>query len=147
MNFEDCDLSKLPTARIRTMVELFEATDGEALCCIKDFACNACPFDDCSKICVPSNRRLRYNLLKVEMLSRKESAKSFDEEDNVNHPAHYTSGKIEVIDFIEDQALDFRLANVIKYVCRYRNKNGEEDLKKAAWYLDRFINKEYNKEE
>ncbi len=137
MNFEDCDLSKLPTARIRTMVELFEATDGENLCNIEDFDCDVCPFQPLAE-CDSRNRALRYNLVREELAAR---------EDNVNHPAHYTSGKIEVIDFIEDQALDFRLANVIKYVCRYRNKNGEEDLKKAAWYLDRFINKEYNKEE
>ena len=60
----------------------------------------------------------------------------------VDHPSHYTQGKIEVIDFIEDQKLDFRLANVIKYICRARYKGDEAgDLKKAAWYLNRFIEK------
>jgi hypothetical protein len=60
--------------------------------------------------------------------------------DNINHPAHYTQGKIEVIDFIEDQQLNFHEANVIKYVCRHKHKNGVEDLKKAMWYLQRRIN-------
>lgn len=60
-------------------------------------------------------------------------------EENVDKPSHYTQGNIEVIDFIEDQALDFRIANVVKYVCRYRYKNGLEDLKKARWYLNRMI--------
>ena len=38
--------------------------------------------------------------------------------DNVNHPDHYTSGKIEVIDFIEDQHLGFHLGNAVKYISR-----------------------------
>lgn len=61
--------------------------------------------------------------------------------DPTSHPSHYTSGKIEVIDFIEDQKLDFHLGNVIKYVCRYGKKDGSNivDLKKANWYLKRFI--------
>jgi len=59
--------------------------------------------------------------------------------DVVNHPAHYTQGSIEVIDFIEDQQLGYHAGNVIKYVSRYRYKNGLEDLKKARWYLDRLI--------
>lgn len=65
-----------------------------------------------------------------------EDARTYDV---VNHPKHYNQGKIEVIDFIEDQKLDFRAGNVVKYVCRHGNKNGLEDLKKARWYLDRLI--------
>ena len=61
--------------------------------------------------------------------------------DAVNKPDHYTKGNIEVIDFIEDQNLDFRAANVIKYICRYRYKGGLEDLLKAMWYLERLISK------
>jgi hypothetical protein len=60
--------------------------------------------------------------------------------DMVNHPPHYNKGKIEVIDFIEDQELGFHLGNVVKYVCRSDAKgNTLEDLKKARWYLDRKI--------
>lgn len=62
-----------------------------------------------------------------------------EKQDVVNNPAHYTSGKIEVIDFIEDQKLDFLEGNVIKYVSRYKKKNGLEDLKKAQWYLNKLI--------
>lgn len=58
---------------------------------------------------------------------------------SIDHPPHYTVGKIEVIDFIEDQTLGFHLGNVVKYVCRAKHKNGIEDLKKAAWYLARAI--------
>lgn len=59
--------------------------------------------------------------------------------DEVNHPSHYNKGRIEVIDFIEDQQLDFCLGNVIKYVCRHDKKGGLEDLRKAMFYLDRKI--------
>lgn len=59
----------------------------------------------------------------------------------VNHPSHYNKGKIEVIDFIEDQGLSFHLGNVIKYIARAGSKGDKlEDLKKAQWYLDRYIN-------
>lgn len=61
-------------------------------------------------------------------------------ESTVNHPAHYNTGKIEVIDAIEDWQLDFHLGNVVKYVARAGRK-GEmiEDLNKARWYLERKI--------
>lgn len=59
----------------------------------------------------------------------------------INHPSHYNRGKIEVIDFIEDQGLSFHLGNVIKYIARAGYKGDKlEDLKKARWYLDRYIN-------
>ncbi len=61
--------------------------------------------------------------------------------DMVNHPPHYNTGNIEVIDFIEDQGLDFRLGSVVKYVCRAKHKGTElEDLRKARWYLSRWLN-------
>lgn len=62
-------------------------------------------------------------------------------EDVINHPSHYTRGKIEGIDFIEDQQLPYHLGNVIKYIARAGYKGDKlEDLKKARWYLDRYIN-------
>lgn len=62
--------------------------------------------------------------------------------DAVNHPAHYTSGTIEVIDFIEDQKMPYHLGNATKYICRAGKKDpGKtiEDLQKAVWYLERYI--------
>ena len=62
--------------------------------------------------------------------------------DNINHPSHYTDGKIEAIDFIEDKKLPYHLGNVIKYISRAGKKNPDtelEDLKKAQWYLSRYI--------
>jgi hypothetical protein len=59
--------------------------------------------------------------------------------ENVNHPSHYTQGSLEVIDAIEGLELGFHAGNVVKYVSRYKHKNGIEDLRKAAWYLNRLI--------
>lgn len=55
--------------------------------------------------------------------------------DNIN-PSHYKQGNIEVIDFILDQKFNYLEGNVIKYISRYKYKNGLEDLNKARWYLD-----------
>lgn len=60
--------------------------------------------------------------------------------DMVDHPSHYTKGKIEVIEFIEDQELEYHESNVVKYIARAKHKGKRlEDLKKAQWYLERKI--------
>ena len=63
-------------------------------------------------------------------------------DDPVNHPAHYTAGSIEVIDFLEAWNFPFHLANAIKYICRAGRKDKNktaEDLRKAIWYIERYI--------
>ena len=62
-------------------------------------------------------------------------------EDRVNHPSHYNTGDIEVISYIKDKLTDeeyvgYCIGNVLKYVSRYKHKNGKEDLDKAKVYLD-----------
>lgn len=62
--------------------------------------------------------------------------------ENVNHPKHYNFGKIEVIEFIEDQKLNYHRGQIIKYTVRAGRKDPEkeiEDLEKAVWYLRREI--------
>ena len=62
--------------------------------------------------------------------------------DNINHPSHYTQGNIEVIDYIEDKKLGYHLGNIVKYISRAGLKESSskiEDLKKAQWYLNRYI--------
>ena len=60
--------------------------------------------------------------------------------DNVNKPAHYTQGSIECIDAIAEVVKELKgmeavnTANVMKYMWRWKHKNGIEDVKKAAWY-------------
>ena len=62
----------------------------------------------------------------------------------VNHPYHYNSGKYECIEVMLDIygvefVKNFCMGNVFKYIFRYKNKNGFVDVKKAKWYLDKFI--------
>ena len=62
------------------------------------------------------------------------------EADIVDHPAHYNSGKFEVIDIIEDWELDFHCGNAIKYIGRHNHKdNPKGDIEKAIWYLQRYL--------
>ena len=67
-----------------------------------------------------------------------------DLNDIVNHPKHYTSGSIECIDYINACKFDYLEGNIVKYVTRYRNKNGVEDLRKAEFYLRMLIERENN---
>lgn len=64
--------------------------------------------------------------------------------DNVNHPAHYETGKFECIDVMKETqgieaTMDFCVCNALKYIYRHRNKNSIEDIKKADWYLKKYI--------
>ena len=82
------------------------------------------------------------------MVDRKEEANTTRntkqvEVDRVNNPPHYTTGRIECIDAIRaatEEGYEYYLqGNIIKYLWRYRYKNGTEDLKKAQWYLGKLI--------
>ena len=62
------------------------------------------------------------------------------ENNPVEHPAHYTYGQIETIDFIEDKGLNFNRGNAVKYIIRAGHKDDEvQDLMKAKWYIEREI--------
>ena len=96
------------------------------------------------------------NVLDIQM---KEPGESFNScrarngLDMVNHPKHYKAKNgMEVIDVIEAFTANLsgyeatHTGNVIKYICRWKEKNGLEDLKKAQWFLNRLIkNIEENK--
>ena len=66
------------------------------------------------------------------------------EEERVNHPNHYTQGDIECIDamqaaFGKQAVICFCVCNAFKYIWRHNNKNGMEDIAKAKWYLDKYV--------
>lgn len=67
--------------------------------------------------------------------------------ERVNHPEHYTAGGIECIDALEAATAGLEgieavcTANAIKYLWRWKRKNGVEDLQKAVWYIERLIKK------
>lgn len=71
--------------------------------------------------------------------------------DTVNHPAHYTQGGIECIEAIKAATVGLEgieavcMGNAIKYIWRWKQKNGIEDLKKAIWYINKLIEEKEDK--
>lgn len=60
---------------------------------------------------------------------------------------HYKKWEIQPVEFAMVNKLDLCQANVVKYVCRFRDKGGKEDLLKARHYIDLLIHFEYNKKD
>ena len=80
-------------------------------------------------------RHLEYMKMKLKQVD--------EQTDMVNSPAHYNKAGIETIDIIQSVTGDgfesYLQGNILKYICRYKYKNGTEDLEKAHWYLNRLI--------
>lgn len=97
----------------------------------------------------PPTERSRTNY----SMSGTEPENTLMSKDNVNHPKHYNQGSIECIDAITAATVNktgieaFCVANVIKYLWRCELKNGEEDVKKAQWYLNRLLTELENQHE
>ena len=96
------------------------------------------------------------SMIKSKKYADTDEYSDYESEDKmVSHPSHYQSKNgIEVIDVIEAFTEDLEgieavcTGNAIKYLCRWKNKNGVQDLEKAMWYLQHLINvlKSKNKE-
>ena len=88
---------------------------------------------------------MKKRLKEVEEKSKEQTVKylSGKKEDMVNHPPHYNKAGIETIDAIRamtDDGFEYYLqGNIMKYLWRYRYKDGSQDLKKALWYLNKLI--------
>lgn len=72
--------------------------------------------------------------------------------DSINHPQHYEINGIECIDVLlatqgKEAVKNFCICNAIKYLYRWKNKNGAEDIKKAKWYINKFLELEKELEE
>lgn len=88
------------------------------------------------------NEELKYQLSDIQA-TKEVVEEKLNTRDNVNHPSHYT-GRYECIDVMQDvfgdeATNDFCLCNAFKYIWRARKKNGLEDVKKAVWYLNKYI--------
>lgn len=64
--------------------------------------------------------------------------------DNINHPSHYETNGVECIDAMEaaqgvSAVQDFCICNAFKYIWRCKHKNGAEDIRKAVWYLTKWL--------
>ena len=110
--------------------------------------CNTCFYRDNDEyklpcvVCFEGSRHVQRDLYIKEPDTVVELEEDYYDgsEDYVNQPKHYTKGKFEVIEVIEDWDLNFRLANAVKYIARHEHKGKPlEDLKKALWYLQREI--------
>jgi hypothetical protein len=86
-------------------------------------------------------RHLEY--MKMKEKQAQEQSDHKQTMDMVNHPPHYNKAGIETIDAIQAMTGDgfefYLQGNIMKYLWRYRYKNGVEDLKKAEWYLSKLI--------
>ena len=75
--------------------------------------------------------------------SQKKLIEEDEMKDMVNKPEHYTNSSIETIDMIESITAEgfhyYLEGNILKYLARYRHKNGIQDLEKAQWYLKKLI--------
>ncbi len=68
--------------------------------------------------------------------------RSSQKPEKVDHPTHYNCGKHETIDVIEDWSLGFHCGNAVKYIARHKYKGeAKQDIKKAIWYLKRYLEK------
>ena len=108
--------------------------------------CHECYFFH-RNCCVFGNSPLNW-----EVICSQENEKQAVAADNVNHPKHYElPGGGETIDFIDsvcgDGVDEYYRGNILKYICRYKDKGGAESLKKARWYLDKLIAFQETKEE
>lgn len=106
----------------------------------------ACVFDEMSDDMLNKcyNWYKELKLTAYENAEAKYCNKEFNS-DMVDHPSHYNQGSIECIDCIKSATVGkvgieaFCVGNAIKYLFRYEEKNGVEDVKKARWYIDRLI--------
>ena len=119
---------------VRTLVKFCDECHGCNICLLEEFSGGVmCDFDEWSD----DKLAIAYDHV----------YKNMDENvpDMVNHPQHYTQGGIECIDALKAATVGKRgieavcVANVIKYLWRYEEKNGIEDVHKAKWYIERLL--------
>lgn len=113
---------------------------------MSDHKCNTCFYKWSEKDCHPCSLCDGYNkYVRSDVFDDMYDKESYMKEAGmgvITKPQHYTKGKFEVIDVIEDWDLNFRLANTVKYIARHKHKGKPlEDLKKAMWYLQREIDR------
>ena len=143
MNIDDCMQKKKAIDAYNTIRDFCKGMNDDCASCVFYGLQPYCRDKECefTRGVVPEGWEPINNIsIKDSDLEEKDSEKITN--DSVNHPSHYASGKIEVIDFIEDKELGFHLGNAIKYISRAGKNDPDktiEDLKKAVWYINRQI--------
>lgn len=108
-----------------------------------EYHCPKCDHTQYSRIC--DHEHVVQSQTQWKKLQQEEKEQQPMEKDMVNHPAHYTAGGIECIDALAAATAGLEgieavcTANAIKYLWRWKLKNGAEDLKKAQWYINHLI--------
>ena len=117
------------------------AFNGEQnVLCEEIITCNRCQFYECDEEDFPCNDCI-HDRGSIDHFTPLNSGTTQEE---INHPDRYAGGKFECIDvmldvFGADAVKHFCILNAFKYIWRAEKKNGVEDIKKAVWYLNKFI--------
>lgn len=97
---------------------------------------------NCINVCVEDRRDKAIRRWNTRAESKAEPSTTAP--DSVNHPSHYETNGIECIDAMTaaqgvSAVQDFCICNAFKYIWRHKHKNGAEDIKKAVWYLTKWL--------
>ena len=130
---------------VRTLVKFCDECSGCDVCLLEKFSGGViCDFDEWpdDKLAIAYDHVYKNGDAHLNGGYLKESGET---PDMVEHPRHYTQGGIECIDALKAATVGKRgieavcVANVIKYLWRYEEKNGIEDVRKAKWYIERLL--------
>ena len=135
---------------VRTLDKFCDECHGCNICLLEKFSGGVmCDFDEWSddKLAIAYDHVYKNSEARLDGDHLKNEEVEMDENvpDMVNHPKHYTQGGIECIDALKAATVGKRgieavcVANVIKYLWRYEEKNGIEDVRKAKWYIERLL--------
>ena len=130
---------------VRTLIKFCDEQTGCPYCLLEKFLGeDYCDFDEWSddKLAIAYDHVYKNNEARLD---GRHLEIDDDGHDMVSHPKHYNQGGIECIDALKAATVGKRgieavcVANVIKYLWRYEEKNGVEDIRKAKWYIERLL--------
>ena len=136
---------------VRTLVKFCDDCHGCNICLLEKFSGGVmCDFDEWSddKLAIAYDHVYKNSEARLDGSHLKDTELNIEPEnkpDMVSHPKHYTQGGIECIECIKAAVTNkvgieaVCVANVIKYLFRYEEKNGIEDVRKAKWYIERLL--------
>ena len=125
----------------KNVVNIGLVSKFDALC--KRLDCDSCPCDRL-EVCNKAFEEVTDADYEKAIKAFEDAGYTADVVDMVNHPAHYEKYSIECIDAMrETQGVEatkqFCICNAFKYLWRHNAKNGDEDIKKASWYLNKAV--------
>lgn len=132
---------------VRTLVKFCDEQTGCSYCLLEKFSGeDYCDFDEWSddKLAIAYDHVYKNSEARLDGSHLKDAELNI-KPDMVSHPKHYNQGGIECIDALKAATVGKRgieavcVANVIKYLWRYEEKNGIEDIRKAKWYIERLL--------